>query len=216
MLIFGVRGRVTTLDRGQFYCPRCLGDRAYTRTTARNWFTLFFVPVLPIGRPQTSLVRCDVCGGTFADGVLTLPMADAFDALCASALRRCAVAVLKAGDPASLLARSTALSVLNDAPGATGPPVDDALDDELARVSPTEVATYASPVADRLGPTASEEFFGACARVALADGPLVQSERDALGDLGARLHLSPATQLGVLELLRAPTERAAGGPLASG
>lgn len=211
MIIFGVRGRLATLDTGQFYCPRCLGDRTYSRKGVRRWFTLFFVPIFPISATTGGRVCCDTCKGAFADDVLDLPRAGAFQALASRAFEQCAVAILKSGDAASTLARSTALAAVNAR--RVGDELDDAaLGRELADVDPTQLAVYASPVANRLGARDAEQFFGACAQVALADGPLSQGERDALRILGESFNLSEAHRVGVIELLRAPVERAAGGP----
>lgn len=215
MIIFGVRGRIATLDGGQFYCPRCLGDRSYTRKGVRRWFTLFFVPVFPISATSGTRICCATCNGAFADDVLSLPTADAFRELVARALRQCAVAVLKTGDPASVLGRSSAIAAISGVQ-TSGHFDDDALDLELAQVEPAQLAVYASPVANRLGPREAEQFFGACARVALSDGPLSAAERDALRVLGESFNLSEANQLGVIEMLRAPVERAADGPHAPG
>ena len=66
-------------------------------------------------------------------------------------------------------------------------------------------------MANELDPRQAERFFGACAQVALSDGPPSPSERDALRNLGESLNLSEAHQLGVLESLRAPSERTTDG-----
>jgi hypothetical protein len=212
VIIFGVRGRLSTLEGGQFYCPRCRGDRAYARRGVRRWFTLFFVPILPISATTGTRICCDTCKGAFNDDVLSLPTADAFRDLHARAFRQCAVVILKSGDATSALARSAALAAINGPDGGGGELDDAGLDRDLLHVDPAQLAVYASPVANRLGPREAERFFGACAQVALSDGPLSADERHALGVLGESFNLSEAHQLGVIELLRAPVERAADGP----
>jgi tellurite resistance protein TerB len=208
VIIVGVRGRGATLGGGQFYCPRCQRDRPYTRTGIRRWFTLFFVPMFPISSISGARVCCDTCKGAFSDEVLALPSAEAFRELLARAFQRCAVAILRAGDASSQLARSSARAAIDDI--RAGSTLDDGeLDQQLAEADPSQLAAYASPVANRLSPSEAERFFGDCAKVALADGPLTPGERDALRLLGASLNLSEAHQLGVIEMLRTPVGRAA-------
>lgn len=212
MIIFGVRGRLVTLGSGSFYCPRCHGDRQYARKGVRRWFTLFFVPIFPISATTGARVCCDTCKGAFTDDVLSLPTADAFQALLRRSFRQCAIAVLKSGDPSSALARSAAIASVNDALGPEGPIEDDALDRDLASADPDELAVYASPVANRLGTREAEQFYGACAQIALADGPLSHGEHESLRILGESFNLSEAHQVGVIELARAPVEPAAERP----
>lgn len=47
------------------YCEHCHNDVVYHYVKARRWFTLFFLPVLPLGFASHYLV-CEVCG-TYAD-----------------------------------------------------------------------------------------------------------------------------------------------------
>lgn len=205
MIIFGVRGRVAALGTGRFFCPRCHGDRQYTRKGVRRWFTLFFVPIVPLGAASGTRVCCDACGGAFPEEVLLLPTADEFRLVYRRALRQCVVAVLKSGDASSAVARASAVAVVN-ALGDDDDLDDAALEGELLGADPSQLAVAASPVANRLEPRQAEGFFGSCAQVALSDGPLSAAERHALDGLGESLHLTEAHQLGVIEMLRAPVE----------
>jgi hypothetical protein len=208
VIIFGVRGRIGALGTGQFYCPRCHGDRQYTRKGVRRWFTLFFVPIIPLGATQGARVCCDTCGGAFSDEVLSLPRVTAFRSVYRHAFRQCAVAVLLAGDATSAVARASAVAGINALGGDDDRVDDDALDRDLVDADPEQLAVAANPVANRLEPRQAERFFGGCAQIALSDGPLTDRERRALGILGESLHLTEAHQLGVIETLRAPVEPA--------
>jgi hypothetical protein len=73
LVIFGTRGRISTTDGGRFYCPRCSGDRDYTRKGVRRWFTLFFIPIVPMGAARNVHVVCSTCNGAFNEQVLTFP-----------------------------------------------------------------------------------------------------------------------------------------------
>src|SRR5205085_7504003 len=69
-IIWGSRGITSTLDKGEFYCPRCNRDRLpYALKSTRPWFTLYFIPLFPIGGAE-KYVECQRCGGTFREEVL--------------------------------------------------------------------------------------------------------------------------------------------------
>ncbi len=71
-LIWGSRGLTSTHDHGRFYCPQCNRDNtAYTLKGVRSWFTLYFIPIFPIGSPEM-YVECSRCAGTFKEAVLDL------------------------------------------------------------------------------------------------------------------------------------------------
>lgn len=212
ILLFGIRGRLATLGTGRFFCPTCRGDRAYTRKGVRNWFTFFFIPIFPVSATKGVRIVCDTCQGVFSEDVLDLPTSDALRSSYIGSFRRCAVAVLKSGDASSAVARSAALASINGLLGEDHEIGDTELEADLARADPAQLAVAASPVANRLDSREAEWFFGACAQIALSDGPLSEDERNALRMLGESFNLSQAHQLGVIESLRAPSERAIDAP----
>ena len=73
IIIFGSKVRYKTLSTGQFYCPQCKARRDYELRQARNWFALYFIPVIPLNQIG-ELVTCLTCGTNFAKDVLSLPI----------------------------------------------------------------------------------------------------------------------------------------------
>ena len=71
MIIFGTRNRFKTVGSGQFYCPRCQAQRNYERKEAKRYFTLYFVPLIPMG-DLGEFVECQTCHMTFKSEVLTM------------------------------------------------------------------------------------------------------------------------------------------------
>lgn len=69
-VLFGLKTRQKVVDRGTFHCPNEDATRPYHHVRARRWFTLFFIPVLPLDR-QGELVRCQSCGATYGPDVVT-------------------------------------------------------------------------------------------------------------------------------------------------
>jgi hypothetical protein len=71
MIIFGTRGVTWSGESGEFICPGCGGSsQRYTRKTVRRFFTLYFIPVIPLDK-LGEYVQCQTCGGTFNDQVLS-------------------------------------------------------------------------------------------------------------------------------------------------
>ncbi|MBN1121661.1 MAG: zinc-ribbon domain-containing protein [Anaerolineae bacterium] len=64
MIIFGTRVRQKTIGEGEFYCPHCQSMCGYEHKSARQFFTLYFIPVIPI-KQLGEFIMCENCGGTF-------------------------------------------------------------------------------------------------------------------------------------------------------
>jgi hypothetical protein len=75
VIIWGSRGLTSILDKGTFYCPQCNERRDYKLKQVRPFFTLFFIPIFPIGAAQR-YVECKGCRGTFREEVLRLQAAE--------------------------------------------------------------------------------------------------------------------------------------------
>jgi hypothetical protein len=70
-IIYGTRTFTSTFERGSFHCPQCRGDRDYNHRRVKNWFTLYFIPVIPLDT-RGCYVECRGCSGTFTSDVLHL------------------------------------------------------------------------------------------------------------------------------------------------
>ena len=64
MIIFGTRVRQKTIGQGEFFCPHCQSMCGYEHKSARQFFTLYFIPVIPI-KQLGEFITCENCGGTF-------------------------------------------------------------------------------------------------------------------------------------------------------
>ena len=69
IIIWGSRGLTSTLDKGRFYCPQCEVECNYTLGQVREWFTIYFIPIFPVGSAQR-YVECGRCGTGFSEAVL--------------------------------------------------------------------------------------------------------------------------------------------------
>ena len=70
IIIFGNKVRYKTIGAGQFYCPQCKTRRDYELRQARNWFALYFIPIIPLNTVG-EFVTCLTCGTNFQKEVLS-------------------------------------------------------------------------------------------------------------------------------------------------
>jgi len=69
IFLFGEQVVEKNPETGQFYCPQCQQVRAYQHIRLKNYFTLFFIPLLPLGTPKEYL-ECRSCGCSFHPSAL--------------------------------------------------------------------------------------------------------------------------------------------------
>ena len=70
MIIFGTRGITYRKDGGRFFCPECDGEQPYDRKRVRRFFTLYFIPLIPLNL-LAEYIECPRCGGTYREDILS-------------------------------------------------------------------------------------------------------------------------------------------------
>ncbi len=71
MFIAGTFDWASTLEQGEFVCPKCGTSKTYQRKVARTFVTLYFVPILPISGLH-EFVICRGCRQRFEPSVLAI------------------------------------------------------------------------------------------------------------------------------------------------
>lgn len=71
MIVFGTRGLTLTGDSGDFYCPSCDSDHPYKRRKVRRFFTLYFIPLIPLDL-LGEYIECQRCKNTYNDSVFSI------------------------------------------------------------------------------------------------------------------------------------------------
>ena len=61
MIIWGFRSRGKVLGQRTLNCPNCHRDAMTGAAESRRWFTLFFIPIFPVGAKKT-VAQCGLCG----------------------------------------------------------------------------------------------------------------------------------------------------------
>ncbi len=70
IVFFGSRARTSVVGSGRFHCPQCGGEeRTYDHKRVRRWFTLYFIPLIPMN-VVGEFIHCRACDGTFKHEVL--------------------------------------------------------------------------------------------------------------------------------------------------
>jgi len=196
LIIWGIRVFFHTSGQGVFHCQRCGGDRQYRRRSGRKFFTLFFIPIIPLNKVGEH-VQCATCKTRYHVDVLNLPTAAQMQAALPAGMRAAAATMLRAGDPSSIPARQRAIAAITAA-GAQGYH-DAALNADLGY--PPDAATAAlTQVGAQLAIHAKEWFLAEVVRIGLADGPLTGTERDAAYSIGASLGMTQAQAVGLITL----------------
>lgn len=71
IILWGSRGFTSTVGEGKFFCPQCGGDQRYEHKQVSRYFTLYFIPLFPIGGGG-EYVECLKCQEAFDPQVLEL------------------------------------------------------------------------------------------------------------------------------------------------
>ena len=74
LILFGTKDRRKVVADGQFLCPKCGVERGYEVISLREWFTLFFIPILPTANNEEreDFVECRTCKSVYDIDVLEI------------------------------------------------------------------------------------------------------------------------------------------------
>ena len=193
------------MSTGEFFCSHCGADRSYVLQQFRRWFTFFFIPLFPVGKPLGEQVQCtDVRDRASRPRSSNMPTSAAFSENLGGATRVAAMSMLAAGDPTNAAARIVAI----DAARRTGTTNYDEtwLANDLDALDPSQLHEYLEPLAKGLDPHGKETFVEQIARIGLADGPLTPPETQVLESLSSALGLSAAHLRGIIVTTSSPDE----------
>jgi hypothetical protein len=71
IILWGSTGFTSNTGEGKFLCPQCGDERRYERKEVNRWFTLYFIPLFPIGSAG-EYVECTKCEGSWEVGILEI------------------------------------------------------------------------------------------------------------------------------------------------
>lgn len=193
MIIFGTRGVTTTPDRGSFYCPSCGPDTDYAHKRVKTFFTLYFIPLIPLGT-RGEYVECQTCFGTYKTNVLEYnPQAqgERFLAEFHYAVGRVMVLMLLADGEVDPQEVAMVSQVFQELTGQALSETEVHEEIEQAKADGRSAEDYLKSMADSLNDKGKETVIRAALSIANADGHLDDSEMQLLHRLAKVLQVKP-------------------------
>lgn len=196
LVVFGWRSRAHTIGSGQFYCPREGGDRGYEHKEARRWFTLFFIPLIPLNR-LGDYVECTGCKSTYYTSVLEAPTGASIQDVMTQAIRHVAVALTVADGHVDPEERRVATEVVRQFANVEYNEAN--FDTDLNHINPAALVDNLEELGSILNEHGKEAVLTAAMRLAASDGSVDPSEIAVVEDIGEALSMTRAHVRGVIE-----------------
>lgn len=206
MIIFGTRGVTTTPQRGSFHCPQCGAQRSYNYKRVRRFFTLYFIPLIPLDK-LGEYVECPMCQGTFDPAVLNYdPANEALEiqAYFFIAVKQVMIAMLLAD---GVIDDSEVVMLQARYKEITGVEIpEDELREEIAVInaSGSSALELVQNIAPQLNDSGKEIVMRAAYAIAAADGHIDVTEQTLMTQIGQALGLTQAHLAGIIHSLTAP------------
>jgi uncharacterized membrane protein YebE (DUF533 family) len=205
IIIYGTRGMTSVGGMGKFHCPSC-GASAYQHKKVRRWFTLFFVPLIPLDLAG-EYIECGKCFGTYELEVLSYdPAAEAakFEAAFHVAIRRTMVKMCLADgvvDPEEVAAIRDIYSKIAGVELS-----EDDVREEIAEAmtDTRSVQQYLQAGIGMFNLHAKELILKAAFCVAAADGEFQDEEKKLLHNIGAALQMTKTQYQSTMDKLLGP------------
>lgn len=194
LLVFGFKIRLSTVASLVFFCPSCGGDRAASRRSARRWFTLFWIPLIPLKRVG-EVVECETCHNRFDPAVADRPTTADLNDVLATAVRVLNAMLVRTAESATEPIRNAAVAQVRTAI----PDYDHlTLDSDVASLDPALAGQYVGPLDEGLAVGGKELLLSDLVRVALAGGTITSDQRLVIDRAGRGLGLTPAHVTGIV------------------
>jgi hypothetical protein len=195
-LIWGIRVRLKTIVEGIFFCPACGGDRNYQLKQGQRWFTIFFIPVIPLGKVGEPFAQCTACKNAYKSSVLETPTSSDLSEHLLGAVREALVSMFRQAPP-TLAAMRTAVDVLTMA--ANRPWSEADVRSDIQTLDVTGLQSRLGHLAGALNEHGKESLLGSVARVAAADGSISPNDRRLLDFVAGSLGMTAAHARGVVD-----------------
>lgn len=201
MILFGTRGITTTPEKGTFYCPQCASTQPYNFKRVRRFFTLYFIPLIPLDR-LGEYIECPTCQGTFDKTILDYdPASEALkiEAFFFLAVKQVMIGMLLADGEIDDEEVKMLQAHYREITGTELP--EDEIREEIAVIHAggSSAIEMVQGVAPQLNDSGKETVIRAAYAIAAADGTIDPSEQALLAQVGTALGLSTAHMAGILQ-----------------
>ena len=196
MIIWGWRVRKKTIGTGVFFCPGEGGDRNYEHRQARRWFTIFFIPLIPL-KELGDFIECTSCENTYYPDVLKGKTASEIEDISTIAIRHVAVSMALADGTVDPRERDAAVTVVQRF--ASHPYDLDDLDSDLSSLQVSALSDNLEELGAVLNEHGKENVLTAAVFLAGADGHVDRSEIEVARQIGKALTMSSAHIEGTIQ-----------------
>lgn len=208
MIIFGTRGVKSTLKEGSFHCPQCECNKNYKHKKVTKFFTLYFIPIIPLER-LGEFVECQSCKGTFITKVLDYrkdAASDQFLSEYEKAMKHCMVLIMLADGEIDENEMAMVQKIVNKF-GHNDITLDE-LEQYVKQVEQNreDIATYLKKVTPSLNEHGKEIVIKCALSVAGADGNIDASEIKLIQEMATVMEMSPSHFKGILSEMMNPKE----------
>ena len=199
MIIFGTRGVKSTVKSGDFLCPQCATKVPYKHKKVTNFFTLYFIPLIPLGSAG-EYVECLKCKGTFVPRVLEYDpeqQQNEFQAQYETALRHSMIMMMLADGQIDEAEMLIVQKIVNKF-GHNDITLDqlEALVEEV-QLKNEPIQKYLSNIAPSLNEHGKEVISKCAIAVAGADGHIDDSEIQLINQMALSLQMSTTHLKGI-------------------
>jgi tellurite resistance protein len=205
LIIFGTRGVTMNVANGQFNCPSCAKKRAYVTKRVRRFFTLYFIPIIPLDT-LGEYVECQHCKGTYQPEVLEydpVKSERSVEAAFHAAVKRVMVLMMLADGKIEDDEVETIRMIY--AKLAKGELSKDDVAREVAasNADGRGLRQYLASILGSINDSGKEIVIKAAYFVAASDGKVSPEETNLLAELAAALEMSPSHFKSVIDKLAA-------------
>jgi hypothetical protein len=160
----------------------------------RRWFTLFFIPVIPL-KVTGEFVECDTCRQAFKTVVLSTPTTATLQAELTWAMREAIATLLRAGrTPGAEAAAVAVLRSFDDRAWTV-----EELAHDVDTLDTGHLQDRLGHLAGTLNEQGKERFVSACAQVASTGGVVSADGRAAIEQIAGWLLMTPAHARGIID-----------------
>lgn len=206
MIIFGTRGVKSTMKEGQFLCPQCANNQRYKHKKVTRFFTLYFIPLIPLGKAG-EFVECQSCKGTFVPRILDYNPAnsnDQFQSQYEKAMRHSMIMMMLADghiDDEEMIMVQKIINKFghND---ITKEELDRLVKEAQDRNEP--VQKYLSKITPSLNEHGKEIIIKCGLAVAAADGHIDDTEIALIQEMAKAMEMSSSHVKGILQDVAKP------------
>ncbi len=199
MIIFGTRGIKSTIKTGSFLCPQCNQTKPFKHRKVTRFFTLYFIPVIPLGK-NGEYVECEECRGTFVPRMLDYSNAGKEDlkAVYERAIRHSMVLIMLADGLIDEKEKKQVRIIINRY--SSSKLTLNQLDDYIKKVQAEkeDVSTYLREVAGSINEHGKEVIIKCALSVAASDGNIDNAELKLVSKMAKALEMSGAHLKGIL------------------